>query len=144
MKIENYSLFTLLKKDLPEIIKKVVVKDAGVGGIKLVYQVTTVKCLVFTLLNKHFIFNLTLFPKNKVKRIFLCPYKELYSSSRDKKLPRNFWGKNDEPLTALWMEMESDYESLESGLVLLKKEIRDTNITKHLTRVREKFYIKLK
>jgi hypothetical protein len=144
MKIESYNRFKLLKKDLPEIIKKVVTIDANVGGIKLLYEVAIVNCLVFMFLGKQRLINLTLLPKQKMRRVFLNPYKEVWSEKRDSRLPKCLWGKNDYPLTALWVELESDYENLKSGMVLLKKEIRDTNITKHLSRTHEMFYIKSK
>jgi hypothetical protein len=144
MKIESYNRFTLLKSDLPEIIKKVVTVDAHVGGIKLQYEVAIVWCAVFMLRGKQRFVSLTPFPKSVVKRVFLRPYKELWSEKREKRLPKCLWGKNDEPLTALWIELESDFKDIESGMVLLKQEIRDTNITKHLSRTHQLFYIKSK
>jgi hypothetical protein len=79
-----------------------------------------------------------------IKRVFLRPYKQLWSAKRDNRLPKCLWGKNEDSLTALWIELESDYKDLDSGLIVLKKEIRDTNITKHLNRTEDLFYIKSK
>jgi len=142
MKVLNYNRFQLIKKDLPEIIKRVVTKDVNVGGIKLVYQVSLHECVVFMLFGKQRIIKIPKFSNhNKIERVFLRPYKELWSV-KCKNLPKCLWGKNDDPLTMLWVELEADYQTLATGYILQKKEIRDTNINKHLTRTKPLFYIK--
>jgi hypothetical protein len=143
MKINNYNRFGLVKSSLPEIKKNIVIIDANVGGVKLVYEVVLVKCAVFTLLEKQFIVELPWFYRQKAERTFLRPYKELWSFER-KNLPKSLWGKTDDPLTQLWVELQSDYEDLEKGMIVIKKEIRDTNITKHLNKTKKIFHIKSK
>jgi hypothetical protein len=143
MKIESYNRFKLVKKDIPEISKNIVILDANVGGVKLVYEVVSVKCAIFTLFEKQFILELPWIYTRGIERVFLRPYKELWSFER-KNLPKSLWGKTNDPLTQLWVELQSDYEDIEKGMVILKKEIRDTNITKHLNKTEEIFHIKSK
>ena len=146
MKIVNYNRFRLLKKDLPEIINKVVVQDdVNVGGIKLVYEVSLRDCFILNFFGRQRLVELPSYKKSKkIIRVFLRPYKKLWSEKRDKKLPKNFWGKNDELLTQLWVELEFDYIDLQSAIIILTKEIRDTNITKHLSKTKNLFYVKSK
>lgn len=141
MEIKSFYRYKLLKSDVPTIIKKVIVKDVNVGGIKLQYEVTVVKALVFMFLNKMRIIPITRFPKKKEILTFLRPYKENWSKKRRDRMPKNFWGNNDEPLTSLWIELESDYKSLDKGLIILKKEIRNTEVTKHLFKQKPVFFV---
>jgi hypothetical protein len=141
MQVKNFYLYNLIKSDIPEILRnKVIIRDVNVGGIKLQYEVSTVKALVFKLFNKQKIINLTLFPKDKETKTFLRPYKKNWSKEREK-LPKCLWGKNDDVLTNLWIELVMDYKDLDHGEVLLKREIRDTNITKHLSRNKKSFFV---
>lgn len=140
MQISKLNRYSLKKKDIPEIVKKTVVKDANVGGIKLQYEVSIVIALVFVLFNKQWIITLRSLPNTTETRTFLRPYKQMWDASRNR-LPRCLWGKNDDPLTNLWIELELDYVDINSGQILLKQEIRNTNITKHLSKIKELFYI---
>ncbi len=152
MKIQSYNHFKLLKSDLPEIDKKVIINDAGVGGIKLVYQVSIHQCITFPFRNELVIIPLPWIYSFKpfsfvrsIEKVFLKPYKEYWTKNGERgKLPKCLWGKSDEPLTELWIEMEFDYEHIDRGIVLPKKEIRDTNITKHLNKIRKSFFVKSK
>jgi hypothetical protein len=147
MKIQSYNHFKLLKSDLPEITKNKVITDVDVGGIKLVYQVTIRQCLTFLFFDKLIIIPLPSLHISSIQKVFLKPYKEYYSRIKENKnLPKSLWGKNNDPLTALWVEMEFDYESVKPGKSIIedKKEIRDTNITKHLNKIEKSFFIKSK
>lgn len=140
MHISTFDRYSLKQSDVPKIIKKTIVEDVNVGGIKLRYEVSTVIALVFYLFKKQKIVPLRTLPKTTIMRTFLNPYKSIWDVSRNK-LPKCLWGNNQEPLTKLWIELEVDYKDIKSGTLLLKQEIRDTNITKHLSKIRELFYI---
>lgn len=145
MQIQTLEQYKLLQADVPEIQnKKLVIKDVGVGGVKLRYKISTVKALVFNLFGKQKIipiFKLS-YPSSEIKT-FLRPYKDIWDTSRNK-LPRCLWGNKNEPLTNLWIELKLDYKSLKTGRAIPKQEIRNTNITKHLTRIHKVFYVELK
>jgi len=141
MQIKIFDKYSLIKSDIPTIInKKTIVKDVNVGGIKLSYKVSTVKALVLNIFNKQYIIPISLKPKDKTNITFLRPYKNKWDVGRNK-LPRCLWGKTTDPLTNLWIELELDYTDLDSGEVMCKREIRDTNITKHLSKNKQLFYI---
>lgn len=140
MQVKTFSRYILLKADIPTLVRGVVAKDVNVGGIKLQYEVSTIKACVFQFLNKQRIICLTLFPKDKETRTFLNPYKELWDSNRNR-LPKSLWGSNNDALTQLWIELESDYKNLDSGVPIVKQEIRNTNITKHFSKARQKFFV---
>lgn len=144
MQKQTFYRYDLIQSDIPEIAdKKVIVKDAYVGGIKLRYKVSTVKALVFNLFNKQKIIQLPRLSFHKSAeeiKTFLRPYKNIWDVSRNK-LPKCLWGNPKEVLTNLWIELELDYKDIKSGIILPKKEIRDTNITKHLTKNKKLFYI---
>lgn len=140
MQIKIFHRYSLTKSDIPEIInKKTIVKDVNVGGIKLSYKVSTVKALVFKIFNKQYILPISK-PRNIENLTFLRPYKTVWDTGRNR-LPKCLWGKKDDPLTNLWVELEIDYKDLNSGRVIGKREIRDTNITKHLSKNKQLFYI---
>lgn len=141
MQIQIFDKYSLIKSDIPEIInKKTIVKDVNVGGIKLSYKVSTIKALVFNLFNKQRIIPISLNPYNTHIVHLLRPYKEKWDVGRGK-LPKCLWGKKTDPLTNLWIELELDYIDLDSGEVILKDEIRNTNITKHLSKNKQLFYV---
>ena len=143
MQIQILKRFKLIQKDEPQIVSRVVVKDANVGGIKLRYEVSTVKALVFSVFKRPKTIVLRTLPKTLETRTFLRPFKKSWNASRDR-LPKSLWGKNNEPLTNLWIELECDYKDLSSGMVIIKQEVRNTHITKHFTRHKEEFFINLK
>lgn len=140
MQIKLFYRYGLIKSDIPEIInKKTVMKDVNVGGIKLSYKVSTIKALVFKIFNKQYVVPISR-PRNVETLTFLRPYKKIWDTGRNR-LPKCLWGKKDDPLTNLWVELEIDYKDLDSGQILGKKEIRDTNITKYLSKNKQLFYI---
>lgn len=146
MLIKLFNRYRLVHKDVPEIInKKTIVKDVNVGGIKLSYKVSTVKALVFNFLNKQRIITLFVVPNTTRNCTVLNPYKTFWNNKeRPKKLPKSLWGNTDRPLTNIWVELECDYKDLNSGKVLIKEEIRNTNITKHFSKQHPCFYIETK
>lgn len=143
MKTAIFEKFELIKACVPEIVKGKIIKDVNVGGVKLTYKVSMVKLLILDLF-KHRI-RITL-KKYKYadpelsKRTYLRPYKTFLDTSKGK-WAKCLWGSNAEPLTNLWIELELDYNSLQDGFALLKQEIRNTNITKHLLKASKLFYV---
>lgn len=141
MNIKKHYQYKLVKSDVPEILRNNIVKDVNVGGIKLSYEVSTVKTIVFMFLGKQYIIPISR-RKNKETRHFLNPYKTFWDTSNKRNfLPKCLWGKNNHPLTNYWIELELDYTDVNSGEIIVKGDIRNTNITKHLSRTKELFYI---
>ena len=144
MNIKTFYQYKLIASFIPEILRNIIVKDVNVGGIKLSYEVSTVKALVFMFFNKQYIKPISS-RHNTETRHFLRPYKTFWDvADRKNWLPRCLWGKKSDPLTNLWVELELDYKDIDSGELIVKEEIRNTNITKHLSRNKQLFYIEKK
>lgn len=146
MKTATFEKYKLIKACKPEIIKGKIIKDANVGGVKLTYEVSMSKYLVFDLFKRRIKIPLKKIPYSDPelgKRTYLRPYKTFLDTSRGK-WPKCLWGNNSEPLTNLWIELELDYNSLVDGFAVLKKEIRNTNVTKHLLKASEVFYVEIR
>lgn len=131
-------VYTLIKSDVPEICDGEVVSDPGVGGIKLVYwkrriRVENVKIgpISITYPTKFY---------KRVKVTFLRPYKDKWDTQR-KRLPRNYWGKKNNPLTNMWIVVERDYTKWSGSMVRFKDQVTDHTFIKNLKSIEESFVI---
>jgi hypothetical protein len=147
--IKTKEVYTLIKKDVPEVTGKTIVSDARVGGIKLVYKRVSYPIKYYTVFNKVFTIPLVLYRKRtggiginitKSKVVYLRPYKKNWTTSRNR-LPHHLWGKKGHPLTNIWVELLFDYEDIIKSMPLIKTRIDDQLIIKFLRQVDEKFTI---
>jgi len=139
------TVYKLINKDIPVIVSNQIVEDPGVGVLKLVYKVTQYiakeiklgKKLIYIPWDGSFFS-----PRKVITSIFLRPFKTYWSETRPKELPKNFWCSKTHPLTNMWVELHNDYKSTkESGLRMMKQEIRDHNFVRHLKNKDKKFII---
>lgn len=131
--------YNLIKKDEPVIKNRVVMEDPGVGGIKLVYNVLEdhfkeMNILGYKILNP--------FPaySSKKKQVFLRPFKSVWDKNRNR-LPCNYWGKKSDPLTAMWIELKFDYDSLENIIPIFENQILDHALIRKLKHSEDEFLL---
>lgn len=130
-------VYTLKNKKIPEIKGTVVHEDPGVGGIKLVYSVQSFFYKEFKLFG-HKVPVPWPYKISKKKFVVLRPYKDCWDKHRHK-LPKNYWGKQSHPLTAMWIELEYDYDSINESIPYYRKQILDHKLINHLKRFDEEF-----
>ena len=131
-------VYTLIKKDVPEICNGQVVSDPGVGGTKLVYwkrryvlksiNIGSIKISYPTYVSK------------AKKVVFLRPYKKHWDSQRNR-LDRNYWGKTNHPLTNMWMVVETDYKKWSDITVRFKDQVTDHDFIRFFKSEEETFSI---
>jgi len=131
-------VYTLVKKDVPEICHGQVVSDPSVGGVKLVYW------------KRRIIFHNTnigpikiSYPVRILKRVkvvFLRPYKKNWDTQRNR-LPMNYWGKKNNLLTNMWIVVESDYKKWSGLTVRFKDQVTDHETIRCLKSIEETFNI---
>lgn len=131
--------YKLIKKDVPVIKNRVVLKDPKVGGIKLVYDVLEERFKEINIFG-YKILNPFPYYWNRKKQVILRPFKDVWDTSRNR-LPRNYWGKQSDPLTFMWIEMEFDYDSIEITLPIFKNQITDHRVLKHIKQFEKEFSI---
>lgn len=73
----------------PVIDGKKIVKDPGVGGIKLVYSITT--------------------NDGKTSTTFIKPFKRHIAESKDKCVNKGDWGNTNNPLSNIWYKTTYNY-----------------------------------
>lgn len=146
-------VYTLIKKDVPDIKGKTIITDARVGGEKLVYKRVSYPVNKIILFNKYTIMvPLLLYRKimggfglDIITKEVVCfrPYKKIWTSrnKRSKKEPFNLWGKKDHPLTNMWLELEYDYEDIYKKSPLIKTRIEDQSLINFLRQHEENFYL---
>jgi hypothetical protein len=147
--IKMKEVYTLIKKDVPEVTGRHIVSDARVGGIKLVYKRVSYPIKYYTISKFTFTIPLVLYRKRsggiglnitKSMVVYLRPYKKNWTTSRNR-LPHNLWGKKEHPLTNIWVELLCDYEDIMKSMPIIKTRIDDQLIIKFLRQVDEKFTI---
>ena len=103
--------YTLIKQVAPIIKQNKIVVDGGVGGLKLTYQVNYFK------IHKILGFNVVgLFPFKTKVEVYLKPYKKVWDTKRNR-LPKNYWGKKNSPLTGIWVRLKHDYKPVKRGTI---------------------------
>ena len=131
-------VYTLVKKDVPEILDGQIVSDPDVGGVKLVYWKRRV------ILHSVNIGSIKIsYPVKflKIQRIvFLRPYKKHWDSQRNR-LDRNYWGKTNHPLTRMWIVIETDYKKWSDTTVRFKDQVTDHEFIKAFKSEAETFSI---
>ena len=131
-------VYTLIKKDIPEICNGQVVSDPGVGGTKLVYWK---RRYVLKSINIGSIKISYPVYVSKVQRIaFLRPYKKHWDHQRNR-LDRNYWGKTTHPLTNIWIVVETDYKKWSDTTVRFKDQVTDHEFIKAFKSEAEDFTI---
>ena len=131
-------VYTLIKKDIPEICNGQVVSDPGVGGIKLVYSK---RRFVLKSINIGSIkISYPVYVSNAKKVVFLRPYKKHWNSQRNR-LDRNYWGKTNHPLTNMWIVIETDYKKWSDTTVRFKDQVTDHEFIKAFKSEAEDFTI---
>lgn len=136
--------YRLLKKNIPLTTGRSITYDVNVGGVKLVYEVTTtLEWEVNLKIFKFYI--LRSLDKKVIKEIYLRPYKYLWDTERNR-LPHNFWGKQEHPLTAeiFWVRLKEDYDTLtDKGFELLNHKtphVTDHELQAYLRQHEDCFY----
>jgi hypothetical protein len=127
--------YSLIEAFPPVIKEKLVEKDIdpGVGGIKLIYQESSV--------------NISLNPeKDKRKRIFLKPLKEFIADNKkdcEETFGKGSWGNTSSILSNVWIEITSpDYKDIKKSYKLIRYVIvAEANVIKYLNRQTEEFII---
>lgn len=131
--------YLLKSKQVPEVTKTRIIEDVGVGGIKLVYKVRTFYYKEIKIFGY-------LIPLPWPCRIdfgtfiVLRPYKVRWDTERNR-LPRNYWGKKDNPLTNMWIEVEYDYDNIDKDLVYYKDMITDHELIKYFKKHTDEFSV---
>lgn len=148
--LQKKNVYTLIKKDVPEMKGKHIISDAGVGGEKLVYKRVTYPVKVRTFFNRwKIIIPLVLYRKIRggialdietSTVIFLRPYKKNWAVKKDKE-PFHKWGKKEYPFTNIWVELEFDYTDITKVIPIIKTQIEDHSLIKLLREHEEKFTI---
>jgi hypothetical protein len=133
--------YILMKSDVPEVTKTMIVNDVNVGGVKLVYAVTTYHYKEITALGHRIPLPWPCRIKSR-RMVVLRPYKDNWDTERHK-LARNYWGKPTNPLTNLWIEVESDYKDISTAIIEFKEFIYNHELIKHFKAVSKHFEITL-
>ena len=131
-------VYTLIKKDIPEILDGQVVSDPDVGGIKLVYWKRRVIIYSVNIGPIKISYPARIFKRQKV--VFLRPYKKNWDSQRNR-LDRNYWGKTNHPLTRMWIVVETDYKKWSGTTVRFKDQVTDHEFIKAFKSEAEDFSI---
>jgi hypothetical protein len=131
--------YKLIKKETPTITNGVISNDPDVGGIKLVYEVTTESFRGKDKLHKY---------QNKAKIVFLKPYKKYWN----KDCKKGEWGNINNPLTTIWLFTNVDYKDFSRtytvenidflmSLKLVKNEKENQLLISHLNKQTKEFEI---
>lgn len=123
--------FILKEAFVPVIDKKLVKKDTGMGGLKLVYETSNKKS--------------TLTGNDKKIAVFLKPYKETLSEDKDvcrKLYGREAWGNTSCPLSNVWLEIKEDYSDFNRDFMKLRPVVvTDITLIKFLNSQAKEFNI---
>lgn len=131
-------VYTLIKKDVPEICDGQIVSDPDVGGIKLVYLKRRVRVNSVSLGPIKIVYPVKVFKGKKIT--FLRPYKTNWDTKRNR-LSRNYWGKKNHPLTNMWIVVEKDYKKWSDSIVRFKDQVTDHTLIRFLKSETESFTI---
>jgi len=131
-------VYTLIKKDTLELCNGQVVSDPDVGGVKLVYWKRRFILKTLSLGSIKLSYPVKMLKRSKV--IFLRPLKKNWDTQRNR-LPRNYWGKTSNPLTNMWIVVETDYKKWSGTTVRFKDQVTDHNIIRSLKSEEETFSI---
>ena len=131
-------VYTLIKEDIPEICHGQVVSDPNVGGVKLVYWKRRIILNSINIGPIKISYPIRILKREKV--VFLRPYKKNWDTQRNR-LPRNYWGKANNPLTNMWIVIETDYKKWSGTTVRFKDQVTDHNIIRFLKSSEESFSI---
>ena len=136
MKIKD--TYTLIKTDIPKIVDGQVVSDPGVGGIKLVYWKRRIvyKDVYFSFIKISYPISIS----KRSKVVFLRPFKDKWDTQRNR-LAINYWGKKNNPLTNMWIVVESDYKHWSDTAVRFKDQVTDHTLLKELKATSEEFTV---
>lgn len=129
-------VYTLKRKDIPEIVDGTVLSDPDVGGEKLVYWRRTFMIKEICIGSIKISYPVKAFKRKKV--VFLRPYKK-YWDTKGNRLPLNYWGKKNHPLTNMWITVQSDYKQWSDKVVRFKDQVTDHGIIKSLKSAEETF-----
>jgi hypothetical protein len=113
--------FILTEAFVPVIKGKLVEKDPGMGGIKLVYQENSV--------------TIPLNPeKNLKQRVFLKPFKQVAAKTKlicEKEFGKGSWGNTSSPIANFWIEVTNTYEDIDQ-VIIRHDQITDQDLIKCL------------
>lgn len=147
--IKIKEVYTLIKKDIPEIRGKNIISDARVGGEKLVYKRKSFPVRIYQFYFLKIVIPLIVYRKRAgglgldittSEVVYFRPYKKNWSH-RKNKLPFHLWGKKDHPLTNIWTELEFDYQDIMKEYPVIKTRIEDHSLIKILRQHDEKFVL---
>jgi len=85
----------------PTIFGSNIIKDPGVGGIKLTYEIIPNERSIFKPLNK---------PNDKI--YFIKLYKKHLGNSKNE-VPKGDWGNTSSPLSNVWMESKINFNNFQ-------------------------------
>jgi len=136
--MQTKDVYTLIKKDIPDICDGQVVSDPSVGGIKLVYWKRRVMLKGIAIGPIKISYPVDIRKRKKV--VFLRPYKKNWDTQRNR-LARNYWGKTNHPLTNMWIVVETDYKKWSGTTVRFKDQVTDHTIIKALKSIEESFFV---
>ena len=131
-------VYTLIKKDIPEIEHGQVVSDPDVGGVKLVYWKRKFLLKSINIGSIKISYPTKILKREKV--VFLRPYKEKWDTQRNR-LPRNYWGKTNNLLTNMWIVIETDYKKWSGTTVRFKDQVTDHEVIRNLKSSEESFSV---
>lgn len=132
------TVYTLKSKLIPEIHNNIVRKKDKAGGIKLVYDKKTFKVRKFKILDTYVYIRIS--PKStKETKIYFRPFKKSWSTKRNK-LSKNKWGKPNNPLTNIWLELQFDHYDISRNTPLAKTEIEDHDFIRELRNNTNEFF----
>lgn len=123
--------FSLIEAFVPVIKGKELVKDPGMGGIKLTYQETSTK--------------VTLTKKDKKTRVFLKPFKS--TIAEDKKdcevtYGKGSWGNTSSLLSNVWLEVVDDYKNFDDSCNFIwHNTVTDNDLIKQLNNQTKEFVL---
>ncbi len=116
--------------------------DEVVGGVKLTYWCRTVSFKVIKV--KWFLIKVPIIKSvsKRKKLVFLRPLKQFWDNERNK-LPLNFWGKKNDPMTNMWIKVHRDYKDINFDTVIFIEHIKDHSLIKRLKEQSESFTIEV-
>lgn len=124
------NVYTLKSKVIPEIHNNIIRKNGEAGGVKLVYDKKSFIVRKCNLCNTDFYIRVSLNSLKEIK-VYLRPFKKDWNIKRNK-LSKNKWGKKNNPLTNVWLELAFDHHNISRNIALMEREIEDHVFIKKL------------
>lgn len=114
----------------------IIIDSINGRGERLTYEKTT--SLLFQISIFGYKINIPLLNSDSTcKIIFFKPYKQWWGekywkkNGKKERIPHNYWGKKDHPLTRMWFKLNTQKDKSDD-FVYLEKQIKDHILEKHL------------